>query len=126
MTEKPVQEAISPYVTGLTALFALFVHWRVREFFTKLLAFFLCALFFREWHFWGTDKGFLIAVLALLWWASSRRAEIRYYLSRPSISGLLSGAMWTYLLAMIFDYHIPSFLPGYHDWTDNLEEPLET
>ena len=125
LTGKPLQEVMAPWLVGLTAVFATIVHRRVGTFFSLLLACFVWALFLRELHFWGTDKGFFIAVLALAWWASLRRDEIRDYLSRQMIGGLLSGALWTYFVAMVFDYHVLSFLPAYYDWTDNIEETLE-
>jgi len=125
-TEKPVQEIVAPVVLGITAVLALFVYYRVREFFTLLLACFALALFLRELHFLGTNNGFYVAVILLAWLASSRRDAIHQFLRRRSIGALLSCSLWTYFVTKLIDRHYLSFLPEYVDWHDSVEESLET
>ena len=125
-TEKPVQEIAAPVVIGLAAGLAFFVHRWVREFFTLILALFVCALFLRELHFYGTNNGLYAAIVVLAWWASSRRDDIGEFLKWPSIRGLLAASLWTYVFTKFFDRHYFSFLPDYYSWNDNVEESLET
>lgn len=125
-TEKPVQEIVAPVVLGITAVLALFVYYRVRAFFTLLLACFAWALFLRELHFLGTNNGFYVAVILLAWLASSRRDAIHQFLRRRSIGALLSCSLWTYFVTKLIDRHYLSFLPEYVDWHDSVEESLET
>ena len=126
LTEKPIQEIAAPVVIGLTAGLVVCVHRWMREFFTLLLACFVWALFLRELHFAGTSNGLYIALIVLAWLASSRRDEISDFLKWPSIRALLSCALWTYFITKLFDRHYVSFLPGYADWHNNVEESLET
>lgn len=126
VTEKGVQEIAAPVAIGLTAGLVLFVHYWTRAFFTLLLACFVWALFLRELHFTGTSNGLYISLIVLAWLASSRRDEISDFLKWPSIRALLGCALWTYFITKLFDRHYVSFLPGYADWHNNVEESLET
>lgn len=131
ITSKPVQELAGPYVTGLTAAFAIFVYRQKRAFFILLLALFTTTLFLREWHFWGTTEATLVALAALAWWASSRREDIMPWLQTPHIGGALGAALWTYVITQFMDQHYLLSLnlftvEDYVKWNDNVEETLET
>lgn len=131
ITSKPVQELAGPYVTGLTAAFAIFVHRQKRAFFTLLLALFTTTLFLREWHFWGTTEATLVALAALAWWASSRRENILPFLRQSSVGALLCAALWIYVVTQFMDQHYLLSLnlftvDDYVKWNDNVEETLET
>lgn len=131
ITSKNVQELAGPIVMGVTAALSILLHYKLRVFFTLLLACFTGALFMREWHFWGTTEAILVALAALAWWASSRREEIIPYLREYHVGGLLCAALWIYAISQIMDQHYLLTLHlvslnEYLKWNDNIEETLET
>lgn len=126
MTAKPVQEVAAPVVIGMTAVLSFFVHRWTRETFTLLLTVFCWTLFARELHFTGTNNGAYIAIVVLAWLASTKRAEIGYFLRQRPVSILLGGAMLTYFVTKVFDRGYLAFLPDYRIWHSNVEETMET
>lgn len=126
MTEKPVQEIVAPVVIGMTAALVLAVHRWVGTRFSLLLACFVWSLFFRELHFWGTNNGFYIALVAIIIWGWLSRSQISEFLQCRVIRFLLSGAFMIYLLSKIVDRGYLAFLPDFVVWRHNLEETLET
>lgn len=126
MTEKPVQEIVAPVVIGMTAALVLVVHRWVGAKFSLLLACFVWALFFRELHFWGTNNGFYIALVAIMIWGWLSRSQISEFLQCRVIRFFLSGAFLIYFLSKIVDRGYLAFLPEFSVWRHNLEETLET
>ncbi len=126
MTEKPVQEIVAPVVIGMTAALVLAVHRWVGTRFSLLLACFVWSLFFRELHFWGTNNGFYIALVAIIIWGWLSRSQISEFLQCRVIRFFLSGAFLIYLLSKIVDRGYLAFLPEFAVWRHNLEETLET
>lgn len=125
LTDKRIQEVAGPFIIGVTAAIALYGYWRSRGFLPLVLAIFCCALFFREWHFWGSSTGFVLVFLFLAWWASMRRDELAPWLQRRAVRGLLGSAVWTYFISQVLDRNVLLFLPDYLSWHNNVEETLE-
>jgi hypothetical protein len=126
MTEKQVQEIAAPIVIGLTAGLVLMVHKWVQTRFSLILACFVWSLFLRELHFWGTNNGFYIALVAIVIWSWVSRSQLVDFLQYISIRYFLSGAFLIYLLSKIVDRGYLAFLPEFTSWRHNLEETLET
>ncbi|MGD9867273.1 MAG: hypothetical protein AB7U38_04645 [Hyphomicrobiales bacterium] len=125
ITDKRIEEVLGPIIMGITAAIAIHGYWRSRGFLTLILAIFCCALFFREWHFWSSSTGFVLAFAFLLWWASMGRDELKPWLAQPRVRGLLTSAMWTYFISQVLDRNILLSLPDYLSWHNNVEETLE-
>ena len=91
----------------------------------KWQALFALILFFREWHFYGTDNGFYIGFLLLMWWASRYREKLMPYFHSKAVVSLLVLMIWTYLISKTFDRHYwDSLLPSpntSHLFEENLE-----
>jgi hypothetical protein len=126
ITEKPVQEIAAPVVIGLSAGLVLMVHKWAQARFTLILACFVWSLFLRELHFWGTNNGFYIALVAIIIWTWASRSQLIDFLQFSSIRHFLSGAFLIYLLSKIVDRGYLAFLPEFSAWRHNLEETLET
>lgn len=131
IASKPVQEFVGIYLAALTAILAFILHYKRRVFFTLLLSCLTACLFLREWHFWGTTEGVLVALAALAWWASSRRDDILPVLQNSLAGPLLLAAFWTYAVSQFLDQHYLLSLDlvavrDYLNWHNHLEETLET
>ena len=126
ITSKPVQEIAAPVVIGLAAGLSIAVHYRLRQLFSLMLACFAVALFLRELHFTGTTFGLYSTVFVLAVWGNAKWERIRDFAANREIASLLACAVWTYLIAKMFDRHYLSFLPNYYGWHDNVEETLES
>jgi hypothetical protein len=70
------------------------------------LAVFVLCLFLRELHFRGTNTGFYIALVALIWWASHARDRLEPFISNKTIVTLLMSVLWTYAVSKTFDRHL--------------------
>lgn len=132
------QTALSPFLTkpnaeiaGPTIVFValLMAVWQLKKsdhVYYKWLAFFALILFLRELHFYGTNNGFYIAFLLMVWWASQYRERLEPYFSHRVIVTLLVTTIWVYLVSKTFDKRFwDDFLPKADITSDLFEENLE-
>ena len=83
------------------------------------------ALFFREWHFYGTNNGFYLAFVLLVWWASRYRDRLQPFFRQRWMVGLFATAVWSYLISKTFDRHYWDDLMPAGVASDLIEENLE-
>lgn len=123
--EKSVAELVSPSILAIAFLLSLVALGFLRPSYYRWLALFALALFLRELHFYGTDNGFYIAFILLIWWASRYRDRLTPFIQDPRIIGLLVAMILTYGIAKTFDRNYWEWL--IHDplLIDKIEENLE-
>jgi len=104
--DKDHAEFVSPIILAVGLVLAVcLAAWR-REPYFDWLALFSLALFLRELHFRGTNTGFYIALVALIWWASHARERLEPFISSTRIASLLAAVLWTYFISKTFDRHL--------------------
>lgn len=123
--EKDSAEFASVVVLGVTLIFAGYVALARRDAYHTWLALFAFALFMRELHLPGTNTGFYIAIVLLLWWASHARPRLEPFISDRAVVTLLMTILWTYVVTKLLDRHyLDAVLPA-GITNDLFEENLE-
>lgn len=103
--DKEHAEFISPIILAFGVIIAAaLAATRLEPYFYWLVIFAFCLLL-RELHFRGTNAGFYIAIVLLIWWASHARDQLEPFISDRKIATLLMAALWTYLISKTFDRH---------------------
>ncbi len=124
--EKATQEIIAPSILALTASIAMLFWARAGHFYSRWLVLTSGALFCRELHFWGTNNGIYLVIPLLLWYASRNMEGMRPFVESRLAVSLFGGALMTYGLTKTFDRAYWTFLGGWKDWQDTMEESLES
>jgi len=91
----------------------------------KWQALFALALFLRELHFRGTNSGFYVALILLIWFASQFRDRMEPFISNKTTVTLLMAVLWTYFVSKTFDRHYWDPLLTGRVEEDLFEENLE-
>lgn len=103
---KDSAEIISPIILAFgVAIGAWLAATRPEPYYKWLAVFGLC-LFLRELHFRGTNTGFYIAIVVLIWWASHARDRLEPFISNKTVVTLLMAVLWTYFISKTFDRHL--------------------
>lgn len=122
---KESAEIIAPIILLAALLVAIWRMFRDDHVFFKWLAFFALILFFRELHFYGTNNGFYIGFILMMWWASANRERMNPYFSSRYIVSLVVLLIWVYLISKSFDRHMWDNLLPQNLASDLFEENLE-
>ena len=122
---KESAEIAAPSILAIALALAL---WQIKSnshVYFKWQAFFAVILFFRELHFYGTNNGFYIGFILMIWWASKHRERLLPYFNNRMIVSLILLIIWTYLISKTFDRHYwDELLPAGIE-SDLFEENLE-
>jgi hypothetical protein len=124
--EKSTQEILAPTVLSVAIFIAALFWARAGGFYSRWLLLLSIALFCRELHFWGTNNGIYFAILFLVWYASRHADRMSPLFQNRAAMSLFGGAMVTYVITKTFDRAYWSFIHGWTDWQDTMEESLET
>lgn len=122
---KDSAEIAAPGILGIALLAAL---WQMKSHahaYFKWQAFFALILFFRELHFYGTNNGFYIGFVLMMWWASKHRERLLPYFNNRTIVSFIVLIIWTYLISKSFDRHYWDNLIPAGVESDLFEENLE-
>ncbi len=122
---KESAEIAAPSILAVALLLAL---WQIKSnahVYFKWQGFFALILFFRELHFYGTNNGFYIGFILMIWWASKYRERLMPYFSNRTIVSMIVLIIWTYLISKSFDRHYWDDLIPTHVESDLFEENLE-
>lgn len=123
--DKDTAETTAPIILCASLVFTL---WQVKKnahVYFKWLAFFAFILFVRELHFYGTNNGFYIGFLLMIWWASRYRERLMPFFQNKMIVSFVVLIVWTYLISKSFDRHYwDNILPAGIE-SDLFEENLE-
>lgn len=103
---KDSAEIISPIILAIGVAIGAWLAATRAEPYYKWLAVFALCLFLRELHFRGTNTGFYIAIVALIWWASHARDRLEPFISNRTVVTLLMAVLWTYFISKTFDRHL--------------------
>ena len=123
--DKPTAEIIAPTVLLVTMLIAIWQRKNHDHPYFNWLLFFSVILFLRELHFYGTNNGFYLGFVLMIWWASKHRQRLQPYLFNKKLLSLFILIVWTYLISKSFDRHMwDSYLPAGVP-SDLFEENLE-
>lgn len=122
---KESAEIISPVILAFGVVIGAWLAATRSEPYYKWLAIFALCLFLRELHFRGTNTGFYIALVALIWWASHARDRLEPFISSKSVVTLLMSVLWTYAVSKTFDRHLWDSLMRGGLSRDLFEENLE-
>lgn len=122
---KESAEIASPIILGLGSLLALWIAASRPHPYYKWQALFVIACFLRELHFQGTNSGFYIALVVLLWWLSHARERLAAFLNDRRIVTLLVAVLWTYFISKTFDRHLWDNAMSGRLTRDLFEENLE-
>lgn len=104
--DKEHAEFIAPVILAFGVIIAAALAATRLEPYFYWLAIFAFCLFLRELHFRGTNTGFYIAFVLLIWWASHARERLEPFISDRRIASLLMAVLWTYLVSKTFDRHV--------------------
>jgi len=122
---KGTSEFIAPIILTISFVISLILIKKNPHRFSKWLGIFAFILLMRELHFWGTNNGFYIGFVLLMWWASRYRETLQPYLSDKRIISLLVLIIWAYFISKTFDRHYwDAYLPT-GVTNDLFEENLE-
>jgi hypothetical protein len=123
--DKDSAEIAAPAILAIAFAISL---WQIKSrhhVYFKWQAFFAAILFFRELHFYGTNNGFYIGFILMMWWASKNRERLLPYFANRTIVSLIVLIVWTYLVSKSFDRHYwDALLPAGIE-SDLFEENLE-
>ncbi|MBT8439510.1 MAG: hypothetical protein HKP55_11060 [Gammaproteobacteria bacterium] len=123
--DKQSAEIAAPSILAIALLTALWQMKTNTHIYFKWQAFFALILFFRELHFYGTNNGFYIGFILMMWWASKNRDRLLPYFQNPTIVSIIVLIIWTYLISKSFDRHYwDSLIPAGVE-SDLFEENLE-
>jgi hypothetical protein len=103
---KDSAELISPLILAVGVVIGAWLAAARPEPYYKWLAIFALCLFLRELHFRGTNTGFYIALVVLIWWASQARERLEPFISNRTIVTFLMSVLWTYFISKTFDRHM--------------------
>jgi len=122
---KHYAEIFSPLVLAVALLLSVIALVKNQQMFYRWVGFFALILFLRELHFVGTNNGFYIGFLILMWWASKYRETLQNDLFSKKILSLTVLLIWVYLITKTFDRHLwDSYMPANTN-PDLFEENLE-
>lgn len=124
--EKSTQEILAPSILSVAIVAAALFWARAADFYSRWLLMLSTALFCRELHFWGTNNGIYFALLFLVWHASRNLHSMTPLTNSRLATSLFSGAIFTYALTKTYDRGYWSFIAGWPNWQDTMEESLET
>lgn len=123
--DKDTAEIFAPVILSISLVFALWQITKDSHVYFKWLSFFALILFLRELHFYGTNNGFYIGFVLMMWWASRYRERLMPYFDDKTIVNFVVLIVWTYLISKTFDRHYwDDVLPAGID-SDLFEENLE-
>lgn len=98
-------EFISPIILAVGVVIGAWLAATRPHVYYKWQALFALALFLRELHFRGTNSGFYIALILLIWFASEFRDRMEPFISDRTVVTLLMAVLWTYFISKTFDRH---------------------
>ncbi|MGD2117735.1 MAG: hypothetical protein PVG66_05200 [Chromatiales bacterium] len=122
---KDAAEIVAPTILSVALLLALWPLLQQPHSYYKWQALLGLALLLREWHFVGTNTGFYVAFVLLIWWASRYRDRLQPFLRQRWIVGLFAASIWCYLVSKSFDRHYWDTLIPAGVSSDLFEENLE-
>jgi len=123
---KPIQEIIAVCILTINTIVILIAHVKMRKFVTLWLLLLGIALLCRELHFYGTHRGFYIALILLVSWCAVKRVKFVHEIQSTGGARLLVGTMWMYSMAKVMDRDYLYFMPKYDEWHDYVEESMES
>ena len=123
--KKDSAEIAAPAILGITLLISLWQMKSNSHVYFKWQSFFGLILFFRELHFYGTNNGFYIGFILMIWWASKHRERLLPYFNNRIIVSIIVLIIWTYLISKSFDRHYWDNLLPANVESDLFEENLE-
>ncbi len=126
LAEKATQEIVAPSILAVAVVIASLFWARAGHFYSRWLLLVTAGLFCRELHFVGTENGIYVVILALVWYASRHMDGMQPMLEHRTAASLFVGALVTYLISKTFDRAYWSFLAGWSNWQDTIEESLES
>jgi hypothetical protein len=118
-------EIVAPSILFVALVVARWLAWKNPHVYFKWPALFALALFLRELHFLGTNNGFYVAFIILMWWASKNRWRMQPYIYDKRFVTVSAAMVWTYLVSKSFDRHYWDFLVHTGVNRDLFEENLE-
>lgn len=122
---KDSAEIAAPMILAVAFTLSLFNIFSDQHIYHKWLAFFAFILFMRELHFYGTNNGFYIGFLLLMWWGSKYRQRLVPYFDKKILVSMIVLIIWTYLISKSFDRHYWDSLIPEGVESDLFEENLE-
>lgn len=123
---KPYQEVFAVTILIINLIIMTIVHMKMRQSLTLWLLLLGVALLCRELHFYGTHRGFYIALILLVGWYAVKRVQLAGGIKTTGGGKLLVGAMWTYAMSKVMDRNYLDFLPEYSRWANHVEESMES
>ncbi len=123
---KPIQEIIAICILTINIIVILTAHVKMRKFVTLWLLLLGIALLCRELHFYGTNRGFYIALILLATWCAVKRVKFVQEIQSTGGARLLVGALWMYCMTKVMDRDYLYFMPKYEEWNDYVEESMES
>ena len=127
LAAKDFQEFLGPFILFVATLVAFGLAVIDRRAFLKWQAFLTVSLLCRELHFFGTDNGIYVALAVLLWYFARHLKSMQPFAGNRRVTTCFWGALWLYVLAMVFDRgYGRDLIPAIKPLRDAFEESLES